>query len=115
MNIIQLAQKWSWLAGILAFYMVYKDKAGGIQQFIVDLQTMSLDKLKTKVPNLIMVGIATMILFGLQKLKLPPVAKLGIALVAVYLFGHNLARTIDPPNSGFSTGTQAHGSYFGRN
>lgn len=115
MNIVQMLQKWSFMTVVLAFYLVYKDKAGGFQQLLVDLQTMSIDKLKTKIPNMIMAGIAVAVLFGVQQLKLPPVAKLGISLAFLYVFGFNLAKIIDPPSSGFSTGTQAMSSYFGRN
>lgn len=118
MNILGAVSKWIWLVALAPYYIIYSKKAGGFGQITTDLETYTLDKLKTKVGNLVMMAIAIVVLIGIRKLKLPMAAKVIIMGVAYFVFGYNLFKAIDDPR-GFRQGTQTStvstGSYFGRN
>jgi hypothetical protein len=112
---LQSISKWTWVTAFLAFFVVYSKKQGGYGQFLQDLENLSLEKLKTKTANIIMMIGAAIALYVISRIKAPPAVKLILNAIAFFVFGYNLFKMIDPPAGGGGGFQAKQSNYFGRN
>jgi hypothetical protein len=115
MNIKSLA-KWSWLTVLPAFFVVYSKKAGGYGQFLTDLESLTLDKIKTKTGNIVMAVAAGAVIYAITTLKAPPTIKVIVLGLAFFVLGYNILKIVDPPMAGMQGGYRAPTTslYYGR-
>ena len=87
--------KFAPLLAVIGYIIPYTSK--GFDRILIDLQSITVDKLQAKWQNLAIVVGAGVALYLLKGLKMP-VAFKALATLALYgVIGYNLALTIDPP------------------
>lgn len=95
-------KKFSPLAMLAAFVLVYLPK--GFGQFLVDIQSLTIDKLQAKWQNIAMAIGAGVVLMLVKRLKLGPEMTAIVSLVLYFVIGYNIAKVIDPPYYGARAG-----------
>ena len=93
-------KKFAPVAAILGYLFVYSSSGKSWDRVITDLSTISVEKLKAKSQNILMIAAAGVGLYLLKKVKLPAAIKTFI-IVLLYLFiGYNAGLVIDPVGCG---------------
>ncbi len=88
-------RKFAPLAVLAGYATPYASK--GWDRIIVDLQTISFEKLQAKWQNAVIAVVALIAVYFVKKLKMPPAMKVIAEIGLYYVAGYNMAMVIDPP------------------
>ncbi len=88
-------RKFAPLAAIAGYATPYASK--GWERIIVDLQTISFEKLQAKWQNAAIAAGALIAIHFVKKLKMPPAMKVLAEVALYYVAGYNVAMVVDPP------------------
>lgn len=101
MSIMTELRKFAPIAVIAGYATPYASK--GWDRIIVDLQTISFEKLQAKWHNAAIAAGAYVGIYFLKKVKMPAPMKVIAEIALYYVIGYNLAMIVDPP---FPKGSQ---------
>ena len=88
-------KKYAPLTALIGFYLVYSQK--GFNQLIVDLETITIDKITGKWQNIAIAIVALFLVRVLNKMRFDPTLKLIGEIVLYGIAGYQFGLLIDPP------------------
>jgi hypothetical protein len=88
-------RKFAPFAAIAGYATPYATK--GWDRIIVDLQTISVEKLQAKWHNAAIAVAAYVAIHFVKKMKMPPAMKVVAEIALYYVIGYQVAMIVDPP------------------
>jgi hypothetical protein len=88
-------RKFAPLAAVAGYATPYATK--GWDRIIVDLQTISVEKLQAKWHNAAIAVAAYVAIHFIKKMKMPPAMKVLAEVALYYVMGYQVAMIVDPP------------------
>ena len=85
------------LAAVIGYIGMYYTGPKGIGQILPDLESISIDRITAHYQNLVIAAGAAVVIYLIKHVKMPPVMKDLITVMAWALIGYQIALALDPP------------------